>query len=356
MVKKIFFIASAILLHLCLNAQTREITDPAKKTDWWGDVDGYLNQQAKVSLDLVNRVLEQHQPALEQPLERKMALLMIDNVLHEEKAASRPAVQDFLRTRIEKAIQEISTEKVKKGAVIWKLYNHTFVVKTSTVTIGFDIQRGLTSVEGMTLDQKLVQSLIDEVDILFISHFHRDHADPWVAEMFLNQNKPVVTPPDLWNDRPFYQKITHPEREAALLQKVRLPARDLTIQFVCNPGHQGKQIPNNVYLVFSPEGLSFSHTGDQSNPDDFAWIDQVGANYRVDVLMCNSWSVYPDHRLVRGFRPQLTLPGHENEMGHTIDHREPYWLNDMRLGNPKEFAWIQLIWGEKIRYFPQKKK
>lgn len=351
--KKISLIAFAILIHLYLYAQNHEISDPSKKTDWWGDVDGYLNQQARVSLDMVNRVLKQHPPALEQTLERKMALLLIDNVLHEEKAAYRPAVQDFLRIRIEQAIKEIGIEEVTEGAVIWKLYNHTFVVKTPSVTIGFDIQRGLSGVEGMTLPNEMIQKLIGEVDILFVSHLHRDHADPWVAEMFLNQNKPVITPPGLWNDKDFYSKILHPDRLAAVTQKVQLPAKGFNLQFVCNPGHQGDQILNNVYLVFSPEGLSFSHTGDQSNLEDFAWIDQVCGKYRVDVLMTNSWSVYPEHRLARGFRPKLILPGHENEMGHTIDHREPYWLNDNRLGDPGIFPWIQLIWGEKIHYIPQ---
>lgn len=348
--------AFAILLHLQVSAQTREKVNPGTKTDWWGDVEGYLNQQAKFSLDLAGEALLQNPPSMAESMQRKMALVMIDNVMHEEKAPARPAVQDFLKTRIQHAINEISVEKVKSGALIWKLYDHAFVVKTPTVTIGFDIQRGLPSVEGFILEKEMMQKLIDQLDILFISHFHSDHADPLIAEMMLNQNKPVVTPEDLWNDKSFYAKISHPERSASVRHEIEIPAKGLKLRFITYPGHQGEKITNNVTLVYSPEGLSFAHTGDQSNLGDFSWIDTVGDDNKVDVLMCNSWSVYPDHRLVRGFRPRLTLPGHENEMGHTIDHREPYWLNYSRLGDPAEFPWLQMAWGEKFHYMQQSAK
>jgi L-ascorbate metabolism protein UlaG (beta-lactamase superfamily) len=230
------------------------------------------------------------------------------------------------------------------------------VVKTPSVTIGFDIQRGLPKVEGFTLSQELIQPLIDAVDVLFISHIHNDHADELVAELFLAQNKPVVTPPDLWPDSPIYAKIIHPQRDADLIQEIRLPSKGFSLKTVTCPGHQGDNILNNVYLVFSPEGMVFSHTGDQSNLDDFKWIDQIGDHYAVDVVMTNSWSVYPGLRLANGFRPKLIIPGHENEMGHTIDHREPFWLNYQRLGDSVSFPWVQMAWGEKFHYFPDRLK
>jgi L-ascorbate metabolism protein UlaG (beta-lactamase superfamily) len=224
------------------------------------------------------------------------------------------------------------------------------------VTLGFDIQRGLPSEEGFTLSKELMQRIIDQVDILFISHYHRDHADSWVAERFLVQNKPVVTPPDLWKDSLFYGKISHPERNFLLKHEIKLPGKDRRLSFVTCPGHQGEKVTNNVSLVFTPEGMVFAHTGDQSNQEDFSWIDRIGEHYSIDVLMTNSWSVYPDFRLYRGFQPRLVLPGHENEMGHSIDHREPYWLNENRLNNPGIFPWLQMAWGERYHYIPALKK
>jgi L-ascorbate metabolism protein UlaG (beta-lactamase superfamily) len=348
--RKICMTLCIILFYLCLQAQNQSIDNPDHKTDWWGDPEGYLNQQAKVTLDIVGHALTLYPPALPEPLERKMALVMIDNVLHDEKAAYRPAVQAFLQKRIGLVANDILKTEVKKGAVIWKLYDHAFIVKTASVTIGFDIQRGLPAVEGFTLSKELTQKIIDVVDILFISHFHGDHADPWVAEMFLNQKKPVVTPPNLWNNLPIYSKITHPERSPSAKQAITLPGKGLTINYYSFPGHQGEKILNNVNLIFTPEGLSFAHTGDQSYEEDFVWIDQIGKNHSVDVLLVNSWSVYPGNRTIKGFQPKLVIPGHENEMGHTIDHREPYWLNYNRLGDSKEFPWVQMAWGEKFHY------
>jgi len=102
-----------VLMSTCLSVQAQVKTDPDRKTDWWGDIDGFLNQQAKVSLSLVNEALIANPPSLQENMARKMALVMIDNVLHEEKAQHRPAVQAFYRERIENAIREIGTLQVE---------------------------------------------------------------------------------------------------------------------------------------------------------------------------------------------------------------------------------------------------
>lgn len=120
------------------------------------------------------------------------------------------------------------------------------------------------------------------------------------------------------------------------------------------PGHQGTDIINNVYLVIDPSGLSFAHTGDQSNTEDLKWIENIKDFHSVNVLMVNSWGIDPDSRLISGFSPQLIICGHENEMGHSVDHREPYWLNYSRLGTQTISPWIHMTWGEKYNYQPVK--
>jgi hypothetical protein len=42
-------------------------------------------------------------------------------------------------------------------------------------------------------------------------------------------------------------------------------------------------------LVFTPDGYNVCHTGDQSNRDDFSWIDEVAKKYSVDMLIPNCW-------------------------------------------------------------------
>jgi L-ascorbate metabolism protein UlaG (beta-lactamase superfamily) len=203
------------------------------------------------------------------------------------------------------------------------------------------------------LSNEIMQRLADAIDVLFVTHCHSDHYDLSFAKMLLAQNKPVITPPDLWADQPVYNKLLHLQRDAGKVQKVTIPLKGIDLDVVIFPGHQEEML-NNVYLIYSPEGITFLHTGDQSNSKDFEWIDHVGDHHKVDILMINSWSVYPEQRYAKGYRPRLIIPGHENELGHTIDHREPYWLNDNRLGDKTIFPWIQMVWGEKYHYLPKK--
>ena len=131
------------------------------------------------------------------------------------------------------------------------------------------------------------------------------------------------------------------------------------LEVIIYPGHQGENIENNVSLVKTPEGLSFSQMGDQSNSDDFEWIDEVGNNHVVDVLLPNCWTT-DIVRVTKGFNPALVITGHENEMGHTIDHREPYWLTYQRqegsdrFGGSSEVGYdtplILMTWGESYHY------
>jgi len=352
-IKRYLLLYVLFCLVLIIPARTQTATDPDQKLEWWGNIDGYLNQQAKTSLQWVEQTLKKEPPSLNDPITRKMAYSVIDLVLHEEKAPLQPAVQDFFHHRIAEAIQEMQSEHVDQGAIIWKLYNHAFIVKTASVTLGFDIQRGAVGIPAFMLSDTLMQQLADIIDVLFISHNHPDHFDLPFTEMVLARHKPVITPPDLWTDQPIYNQLIHLDKNAEKSQSVPLPLKNSNLTVIVYPGHQGDDLLNNVYLVSTTEDMTFVHTGDQSNSKDFSWLDRVGDHHRVDVLMINSWSVYPEQRYAKGYRPRLILPGHENELGHTIDHREPYWLNDNRLGDKIEFPWIQLVWGEHYHYMPK---
>ena len=326
--------------------------DDDKRLQWWDDIDGFYNQQHKVTLKLVDEALSAYPPDLEEPLERKMAMLMLDGVLHEEAAPERPAVQDFLKRRVAAAIHEISISKVEKGAMIWKLYNHGFVVRTPSVTMGFDLVPGNPWMEGdFRVDQAVFRKLADACDVLFISHLHGDHANQWLAETFIDHGKPVIAPPEIWDGLPIHERILHLPREAHTRQKILLP-HDVQLSVVVYPGHQGADIQNNVVLVTSPEGISVAHTGDQSGPEDeWAWMDKIGDFHRTDILLPNCWT--PDIlRMIRGVAPALVITGHENEMGHTVDHRESNWLTYTRLKGAAS-PYILMTWGESYHYEPE---
>lgn len=301
------------------------------------------------SLQWADYILKKFAPAIPEPPERRAALIRLDDILHIESAPAKPLVQAFYKHRIEDAVAEMETTPVKDGVRIWKLYNHGFVVRTPTVTFAFDLVAGIP-VEGFVISAALQQRLVDQCDALFISHEHGDHASRELAALFLKAGKPVVAPDGLWADDPLFAgHIVYPPR--SLTETYSLPVRQgsqhLTVQ--AWPGHQ---IPvlNNIHMVTSPEGFTVLHTGDQETPEepgtDYAWIDHIGEHHHVDVLLPNCW-VTDLKRVIRGVNPDLVLTGHENEMQHTVDHREDYTQTYNRLFGTT-YRYMVLGWGESV--------
>ena len=359
--KKILSIACLLALMALSSAQNSQPASSDLIDPTLNEIQNqFLNNQAEALLSQANEVFSNYPPSWPEPPARRSAFLLIDGVLHDEYAPQRPPVQDFFKTRMKEAIDEIEQTEIIDGARIWKLYNHGFLIRTRTVTIGFDLVRGKSvRVEEFSIGNDDMSRLIDQCDVLFISHYHGDHAEDWVAQSFIDQGKPVVAPPELWKDKPIYAHITHLERIPHTEQTLPIQGGQKKLKVVIYPGHQGVDIENNVSLVITPEGLSFSQMGDQSNDDDFEWIDEVGNNHVVDVLMPNCWTT-DIVRVVKGFNPAIIITGHENEMGHSIDHREPYWLTYQRrdgsdrFGGSRDVGYdnplILMTWGESYHY------
>ena len=359
--KKILSIACLLAIMAISSAQTNQTASADLIDPSLNEIQNlFLNNQAEALLSQANEVFANHPPGWPEPPSRRSAFLLMDGVLHDEYAPLRPPVQDFFKTRMKAAIDEIEQTEIKDGARIWKLYNHGFLIRTRSVTIGFDLVRGKSvRVEDFSIGNDDMKRLIDQCDVLFISHYHGDHAEEWVALSFIDQGKPVVAPPAVWKDKPIHKEITHLERNPHTIQTLPVQGGQKKLKVVVYPGHQGANIENNVSLVITPEGFSFSQMGDQSNDDDFEWIDEVGNHHVVDVLMPNCWTT-DIVRVAKGFNPAFIITGHENEMGHTIDHREPYWLTYQRRAGSDRFGgsselgydtpFILMTWGESYHY------
>jgi L-ascorbate metabolism protein UlaG (beta-lactamase superfamily) len=319
----------------------------------------YLNRQSAAFLKDVDAIIKKYPPQLPLHPERRLGFELIDAVMHDKQAAFRKPVQDFFHQRIENVLNEIETTKVRDGAMIWKLYNMGFIVRTQSVTVAFDLVSGKNSgSDSFALSGNVMNRLIKQCDALFISHYHKDHAEEATAQGFIDAGKPVVAPPQIWEGKPIHSLITHLKREANTIQSLKL-AGNRTLRVVVFPGHQMQKTENNVPLIYTPEGLTFSHMGDQINEGnfmiDYDWIDHVSAKHHVDVLMPPCWT-NEIFRIVKGFNPALVIPGHENELGHTLDDRVPFWGDSefLELTYPelKQSAYKTLImtWGESFHY------
>jgi hypothetical protein len=110
------------------------------------------------------------------------------------------------------------------------------------------------------------------------------------------------------------------------------------------PGHQSPMMCN-IYVVTTPDKYTFAHTGDQYDKNDMEWIAKIKDNApKIDALTINCWS-YQIADAIKGFNPRYVVTGHENEMGHTIDHREAFWLTFQKM-EPVEHDYVVMAWGE----------
>ena len=341
-----------LFLQLCLHhvrAQDYVPVDPRLTQRQ----DEMLNRQAEVLLKKANKALTDYPPGIPEPLERTLALYLLDCLFHDVYAPDRLPVQKFVQNRLEHMAGQLEERTVEEGAVIWKLYSHSFVVRTGSVTIAFDLIRPSVRFDTFYTDTKPATArIIEQCDLLFISHWHPDHADEWVARTFLAQGKPVIAPPDVWKDKPFYEKILHLERQPHEKQQVPLAGGQKTVEAIIYPGHQGDYL-NNVSVVYSPEGLCFSHNGDQNAgniQEDTLWLNEIGKRHEIDFLMYNS---YMRPEWISGFDPELVISAHENELGHGIHSRHPFWRMHERSATIP-YPLLVMSWGEAYHYIPNK--
>ena len=280
--------------------------------------------------------------------------MLLDGPLHLVDAGRFRSTRDFLVNRLTSAIASIEQTTVTQGARLWKLYNHGFVLRTPTVTIGMDLVRGWRFTEAKDeyygLSPEWVERLVNQVDLLTMPHNHGDHWDRVVRDRALVRGLPMIIEETIFTELSDHPLIHRPSRALTNSQPAGLgvtTGKGHTVQITVYPGHQNAETPNNVYLIRTPEGFTVMHTGDQSEDLDWHWIDGVRLHQRVDLLLPNCWS-NDMARLVAGVRPRWTIFGHEVEMAHAPSNRESYWRSFQLFRGMAEPRNLVLGWGEEV--------
>lgn len=314
-----------------------------EKLHYWRDIPGFLEAQTTAISEELQKVLHDNPPVLKPGSARKLALYSIDGLLHDTRIDSAIALRQFLKDRMKLVLDAFQKPAPAKGMQVFKLYNQGFLVRTASVTIGFDLVMANTK-QGALIDSAQMASIADVCDVLLVSHIHGDHADVKVAKMFADRRKMVFTPSGMWENISDY--IQPLRGDTVMSKRVSLPSGAF-VDIKAFPGHQDETVLNNVYCVATPENYRIMHTGDQYNKRDLGWLDRVHETEKVDLLLLHNW-IHHIERVVKGIAPKLVISGHENEMAHTIDHREPYWLTFRRMKNiPAPF--LVMAWGEQYR-------
>lgn len=338
---RLAFFTILSLLLLPLSAQERPVDNPREQyCIFWGYPDNYLDNQSRECFKKIDETLKANAPSKKENINRDMALMALDMLLHDTRNDNSDAFHWFINTRLETMLADMK-QPVKKGVKIYKLYNDGFIIKSKEATIAIDLVPGGKK-NSPFIGDSLLMAIARECDAMFVSHFHGDHANLRVAKAFAAAGKTVIAPKGLWVDVDPNIKQLLTENEP-----VTVPFANLGMTLKILPGHQD-DIYNNIYVLTFKNGISVAHTGDQYNQEDLKWIDNIRNEMHIDVLLVNCW-INSLERTVKGFNPRLIITGHENEMEHTIDHREAYWMT-MRKYAPLPYTNVLMTWGENYLY------
>lgn len=276
--------------------------------------------------------------------ERERMLLRLDPVLLEPDAGHLPVVGRFFHARMDAFLKDFERTQVTQGAVIWKLYNHTEVIKTPEVTLVTDLIQGWGEI---TWDDADIDRLIAGVDAMLISHEHSDHVDIRVLRKFKAAGKPVYAPnvPSWWAG----------ERDADYITLFRDASMEIKgVKIHAFPAFQ-KMTINNVYLIETPGGVRIMHLGDDNESMKMGqeWFRVFKKKpLEVDILIPNCWC--PNLALLMNYvKPKLMISSHEHEVGHPVTGRREYgelYKVLPTVGVP----FVVPAWGEKVAWPPAK--
>ena len=167
--------------------------------------------------EAADEALTHYPPSHPPAQERQAALMMLDGPLHLVDASRFRSTRDFLVKRLTRAIESIEQTTVTHGAHLWKLYNHGFVLRTPTVTVGMDLVRGWRFMDAPDayygLPAEWVERLVNQVDLLTITHNHGDHRDTVVRDRALVRGIPLVIEESIYAELPDHPLIYRPQRD-----------------------------------------------------------------------------------------------------------------------------------------------
>lgn len=280
-----------------------------------------LDEWLDHSLQWVNYILQAYPPALEEFPARRAALIRLDDILHIESASRKALITKFYTERLATAIAEIERTKVTEGMRIWKLYNHGFLVRTPTVSLTFDIVPGVVRIPEFSIPDALLERLVAQSYATFISHLHNDHANQQVARMFLSHHKPVIAPKGVVERRAgprFQADVSEAEHGHSSCHR--------------GAGRQADVASDRI------SGTPGPRSDRERTPSHYSRGLRCSASKLLG--QCAG-------RTIRGVNPELAITGHENEMGHTDDHREDYTQTYNHLFEVR-YPFVVMAWGRVI--------
>lgn len=367
--KKLFFVLIGLCLSLSLSSQAsaydwqsqpneelhadmvtfaKGFAKRSKGTPEGKIVKNLLKQQKTFSVDkyawiqqTVSAVLEMEKictPTVDnksrEALMRRDMLLLLDFPLHaDNKADDAPeglkkafeSVSDSYRSQgRERALAQLAKEgPVKAGELqIIKIYNCGVILRTNKHTIAVDVKW-----EG---DAEGAKTIAAKADAFFLSHPHRDHYSDVMIKALAEFNVTSIMPKNVVPDVQWAGK--------KVIYEDRLEPFDIDgIRTVIQTGYQ-KKVPNNAYIL-EFDGWRILLPGESGL---YKRLYELSSHKAPDLILVPTWNrankVFYAVSRMKDYRPEgvVCIPEHENELTHTVNHRESYkelFLREDRLGD-----------------------
>lgn len=271
---------------------------------------------------------------------RRAAILALDEHLKNDYSRQDPDMIALYEDMMGFVEAEIN-EDVSTGVRIWSMYNHGYIVKTPSTVLAFDLVNGYSN-----WNYQIPDAVLQQIQVLFVTHRHRDHRDPSTTRDIATFGGEVVAP-------------SEDEEELGYGTIYLSAGEELTVAGLHVKAFNGLHgsTPVRIYKVTTPEGLTIMHTGDNQTSDT------LPEGETVDILLLNAWvnesgsasAIIGMRSCITRLAPRLTIPGHIQELNHDYDpsgvaSRVPFeWplaVDDVPL--PGEVS-VQ-IWGERYDF------
>lgn len=302
----------------------------------------------------LDTMLAARPPRPENDAARRLLLRMRDYPLHVDNyspaisAAELRAYNDatlayagHAKDRVLAAL-EAGTRPPEGKVFVWKIYNMGFVIRGPRHTVAVDItanplvgprflpdgRRSRGRLFGCWSTNDFAR-LAKQIDILMLTHPHDDHFAAGMIRAADAAGCDLVLPCLLrdWSRGTNAVPFPSPSPRVHVFDADHDNPVDIRGVAVRNfLGHQD-DVPCNVYW-FEVDGVSFADNGDNS---DKSKDEKLRTCPPPDVVITSSWNGPHDfvrncrrEDMVRPPEGQVLLPAHENELQHTVDHRESF--------------------------------
>ena len=330
---------------------------------------------------LVRELLSQYPPSPENIEIRKDIFQILDFPIHvnnyasaiskEELEAFNQSVNEYIGAAKSKLFDELENTKSESGIIVWKLYNMGFIIRSPKRTIAIDItgnpQTFVITDGTPPMNRKYVSTLTDadfdrlvlQIDALFVTHLHGDHFSQRLSQKVLAAGKTLVLPTEAMQFDPGSKEskpLFETSQKLIILDKSNEQPVEIAGVSVRNfMGNQGEKTPCNIYHL-DIDGVVVIDNGDNYDREQEAKLARCPP---ANLIIASCWNDMPSFvgnaQKSTDFDQAnaILIPAHENELGHSVGHRESYrelYTRVDRLGH-KSFPYppaIPLDCGEKL--------